>query len=53
MQAFIKNENGATAIEYGLIVFAMAVALLIGMPFLANGISYKFITVSNSLTQNN
>ena len=52
MRAFLKNENGATAIEYCLIGTAMAVALIVAMPFLANGISNRFNTLANALTQN-
>ena len=52
MRAFLNNEEGATAIEFGMIAGAMAVALIVSMPFLVNGISDKYKTIYNSLTQN-
>ncbi len=46
MRAFLKNENGATAIEYCLIGTAMAVALLAAMPFISNAVTGKFTNVA-------
>ena len=46
MRAFLKNEDGATAIEYAMIGAAMAAALLIAMPFIANSITSKFNNVA-------
>jgi pilus assembly protein Flp/PilA len=34
MNKFLKDESGATAIEYGLIAAAMAVCLLVAMPYI-------------------
>lgn len=39
---FVKDESGATAIEYGLIAAAMGLALVASMPFLANAVGAKF-----------
>ena len=33
---FVKDESGATAIEYGLIAAAMGLALVTAMPILAS-----------------
>ena len=42
MKKFLKDESGATAIEYGLIAAAMATCLLIAMPFVTNALTSKF-----------
>jgi pilus assembly protein Flp/PilA len=49
MSAFFKNESGATAIEYGLIAAAMAVCLLVAMPYITTALSTKFSTLGSSL----
>ena len=46
---FIKDESGATAIEYGLIAALISVALIAGASALGNGINNKFNDVSNAL----
>ena len=47
---FVKDESGATAIEYGLIAAAMGVALITAMPFLAGAISGKFQSIANTIS---
>ncbi len=49
MKKFLKDESGATAIEYGLIAAAMATCLLIAMPFIANALTYKFQNIGLKL----
>lgn len=39
---FVKDESGATAIEYGLIAAAMGLALVVAMPILASAVTSKF-----------
>ena len=39
---FVKDESGATAIEYGLIAAAMGLALVTAMPILATAVTAKF-----------
>ena len=46
---FIKDESGATAIEYGLIAALIAVALIGGATSLGSAISTKFSEVSSTL----
>ena len=36
---FVKDESGATAIEYGLIAAAMGLALVTAMPILASAVT--------------
>ena len=42
MNKFLKDESGATAIEYGLIAAAMATCLILIMPYLVNALSARF-----------
>ncbi|MFA6220211.1 MAG: Flp family type IVb pilin [Erythrobacter sp.] len=45
-----RNEEGATAIEYGLIAALIAVAAITAMQSLGNQLSTTFNTVSTSLS---
>lgn len=47
---FVKDESGATAIEYALIAAAMGLALVTAMPFLAGAISGKFQSLATSIS---
>jgi pilus assembly protein Flp/PilA len=49
MNKFLKDEQGATAIEYGLIAAAMAVCLLVAMPFITTALTTKFTKIGSSL----
>lgn len=49
MKKFLKDESGATAIEYGLIAAAMATGLILVMPYIVNGLSTKFINIAAKL----
>jgi pilus assembly protein Flp/PilA len=42
MKKFLKDESGATAIEYGLIAAAMGLALVTAMPVISSAIVVKF-----------
>ena len=44
-----KNEDGATAIEYGLIAALIAVAAIAGMTSLGTSLGGRFNNVSNNL----
>tara|TARA_B110001454_G_scaffold178973_1_gene172008 strand:+ start:975 stop:1133 length:159 start_codon:yes stop_codon:yes gene_type:complete len=45
----LKNEKGATAIEYGLIAALIAVAAITAMSNLSNGLQNTFNNVGNKL----
>ena len=45
----VKDESGATAIEYGLIAALIAVALITGATALGNALNSQFNTVSTKL----
>ena len=46
---FIKNESGATAIEYGLIAAGIALAIITAVNGLGTNLNTKFTTIKNSL----
>ena len=47
---FVKDESGATAIEYGLIAAAMGLALVTAMPILATAVTGKFSRLAGHIT---
>jgi pilus assembly protein Flp/PilA len=46
---FLKDESGATAIEYGLIAAGIAVAIITVVQALGTKLNGTFTTVSNAL----
>ena len=46
---FLKNEDGVTAIEYGLIAAATGLALAVAMPAIETGLGTIFGSVSGQL----
>ena len=46
---FIKNESGATAVEYGLIAALIGVVLIAGAGALGNALNAKFNTISTTV----
>lgn len=46
---FIRNEDGATAIEYGLIAAGIAVAIIVTVQGLGTQLNTTFTSVSNAL----
>jgi pilus assembly protein Flp/PilA len=49
----IRDEEGATAIEYGLIAALIAVAAITAMQGLGNELSTTFSTVSTKMSESN
>jgi pilus assembly protein Flp/PilA len=45
----VKDESGATAIEYGLIAAGIAIAIITAVNGLGTKLSTNFNTISNSL----
>ena len=43
---FVKDESGATAIEYGLIAALIALAIMVGAGALGNAINAEFTGVA-------
>ena len=50
LRKFIKNEKGATAIEYGLIAALIAVAAISAMQGIGTSLNTTFSNVSAALT---
>jgi pilus assembly protein Flp/PilA len=46
---FMYDQNGATAIEYGLIAAAMGVALVLIMPVLASQVTVQFSNLGSHI----
>jgi pilus assembly protein Flp/PilA len=47
--SFLKNESGATAIEYGLIAGLIAVAIIVTVTTTGGAVSTTFGTVAGAL----
>jgi pilus assembly protein Flp/PilA len=46
---FVKDESGATAIEYGLIAALIALAIMVGAGTLGNSLNNQFMGISGAL----
>jgi pilus assembly protein Flp/PilA len=46
---FVKNESGATAIEYGLIAALVGIAIIAGATLLGGALSDTFNTVATTV----
>ena len=51
MQAFLADEEGVTAIEYGLIAALIGVALTAGATALGGGLNTAFQDIADKVTQ--
>jgi pilus assembly protein Flp/PilA len=49
LRAFLRNESGATAIEYGLIAAGIAVAIIATVNGLGTSLNASFQSVSTQL----
>jgi pilus assembly protein Flp/PilA len=47
--AFLKNENGATAIEYGLIAAGISIAIIATVNALGTQLNTNFTSISTQL----
>jgi pilus assembly protein Flp/PilA len=46
---FLKDQSGATAIEYGLIAAGIAIAIITAVQGVGGKLSTTFVTISTSL----
>ena len=53
LSKFLKNESGATAIEYGLIAALISVVIIVAVSTLGGQLNKTFSTVGSSLTSAN
>jgi pilus assembly protein Flp/PilA len=49
ISAFLKNESGATAIEYGLIAAGISIAIIAVVNGLGTQLNDKFTSISTQL----
>lgn len=49
IKSFLKDELGATAIEYGLIAAGIAIAIITAVNGLGTKLSTNFVDISTSL----
>ncbi len=49
VKRFLKDESGATAIEYGLIAALIAVVIIAGAGLLGQNLDTIFSTIANTL----
>lgn len=50
VRRFVRNESGATAIEYGLIAALISVAAIIAMTAMGSSLADLFSDVANTLS---
>jgi len=50
LKSFVKNESGATAIEYGLIAALIAVAIITAVTAVGTDLAALFTGISGKLT---
>jgi len=50
---FVKDESGATAIEYGLIAGLISIAIVTILPVLGNNLEQIFSKINNALAAAN
>ena len=49
LKQFLRDESGATAIEYGLIAALISVSILAGFKAIANGLNGQWSTTSSEI----
>jgi pilus assembly protein Flp/PilA len=49
LSRFVRNESGATAIEYGLIAAGIALVLVAVMPAITTGLTATFTQIGEAL----
>jgi pilus assembly protein Flp/PilA len=48
---FVKDQSGATAIEYGLIAAIVGIGIIVGLGALRDGLNTLFNNVKTNLTK--
>jgi pilus assembly protein Flp/PilA len=46
---FLKDENGATAVEYGLLVTLIAIVVIVGITQVGTKLNTNFTTIAGKL----
>jgi len=50
VQRFLKNESGATAVEYGLIAALIGVVIIAGAGALGSALNAKFTAIGSTVS---
>ena len=50
VKRFLKNESGATAVEYGLIAALIAVVIIAGATALGSALNAKFLAIGSTVS---
>ena len=53
LKRFLRDKSGATAIEYGLIVAVLSLAIVGGVEVFSNSMQSRFVDVANFLDETN
>jgi len=51
VKSFIREEEGASAVEYGLLVAGIAVAVMVAIYSIGTNLNKKFESVADQLTK--
>jgi len=51
MKSFLKSQEGATAIEYGLICAVVILVMIVGLSVLGNGTGIEFNYISQKVDE--
>jgi pilus assembly protein Flp/PilA len=49
LESLLKNESGATAIEYGLIAALIAIVIITALGYIGTNLNTQFTSVASSL----
>ena len=49
IKRFLREEDGVTAIEYGLLAALIAVVIIVGATFLGSSLNDKFQTIGSTV----
>ena len=49
VRRFLKDDSGATAIEYGLIAAGISIAIIVAVNGLGTNLTSKFTSINSSL----
>jgi pilus assembly protein Flp/PilA len=52
IRRYVKNESGASLVEYALLCALVAIAAIVGMKALGSGINTAFNSIAASVTTN-
>jgi pilus assembly protein Flp/PilA len=51
VKSFLKDEEGATAVEYAMLVVLIIIAALTGITALGTGVNTKFSSIASTVSK--